>query len=154
QSYHRKRNRAVANEVDHPLKDVFRVVIKAHDEPAHHFHAVALNSIYRIKQAAPHVLLLLRLLEAVFVRSFYAEKDSAESRLTHAFEQLRVFGEVDARLGQKGKRPSVSLLPLGQLGQQRADVLLVADEVVVDDEHRSSPTRRSQGVELGQNLFV
>src|SRR5262249_35147382 len=86
QPNHREGNRTVADEVDHLLKDVLGVMVKAHYEPAHDFHPVALDAIYRIKQAPPHVLLLLRLLEAVFVRRFDAQEDPAEPGLSHSFE--------------------------------------------------------------------
>ena len=87
-------------------------------------------------------------------RGLDAQKRTVEPGLPHQVEQLVVFGEVDAGFGDESERTPVSLLPFRQMRQHKLDVFLVADEVVVDDEHRSPPTRLLQHIELRKHLLV
>src|ERR1700687_1179827 len=49
---------------------------------------------------------------------------------------------------------TVPFLPGGQFRQQSSDILLIADEIIVDDENRSAPAKILQYVELRQHLVV
>jgi hypothetical protein len=64
----------------------------------------------------------------------------AEVRAVHQIEELRVVGEIDARLGGEAQRIAARFLPRNDQPEQGLRRLLVADEVVVDDE---------RGVEAG-----
>ena len=57
-----------------------------------------------------------------------------EVRLPHELQQLVVLRDVQRDLGHELDRVAVRLLPLGERLQQLLGLLLVADEVVVDDE--------------------
>ena len=53
---------------------------------------------------------------------------------TISSHQLGVVGQVERRLGEERQRIAVGSLPGDDVAQQRLDRLLVADQVVVDDE--------------------
>ena len=80
------------------------------------------------------VLRLVRLLQAGGARRLDADEDRGEVRLAHQLQQLVVLRDVERHLGHELDRIAVLLLPLGQRVQQLLGFLLVADEVVVDDE--------------------
>ena len=61
----------------------------------------------------------------------------------HQLHQLGVIGQVDRRLGEKRQRIAVPLLPGDHVAQHGLDGLLVADQVVIDDEDdRACPDLR------------
>ena len=43
---------------------------------------------------------------------------------------------------------------MGQLRQQLPDVLLIADEIVIDDKDGPSPSQRLERVEFGEHLLI
>src|SRR6185295_3881450 len=100
------------------------------------------------------VLTLLRFHQACLDRRLNTQEGAIESGLPHPLEQLRVFGEVDAGFGDKGKGTFVPFLPLGQVRQKFLYVLFVTDEIVVDNEDRSAPSSVTQCIELGEHLRI
>src|SRR6185503_6353242 len=83
---HRQGNCTVANKVDLPLEDVFRIMIKSDNEPSHHFHSITLDLLYRLQQVAA-ILSLLCFFQTLFDWRFDAEEHGAESRIAHRVEQ-------------------------------------------------------------------
>src|SRR6185312_13344889 len=139
QSHHREWNRTLADEVYLALEDVAAIIIKSNNEAGHDFHTIALNLLDRINHVAA-VLSLLSFLETKFVWRLNSEEDSAEARALHISKQRIVFGEIYARLRQKRKGMAVSLLPGGKLGKKRSHVFLIADEIIINDEHSAFPS--------------
>src|SRR5262245_24158616 len=154
QTDHRKRNRALPNKLNLPLKDVIRIVVESDDEARHHFHTVALYLSDGVEKVAPRVLPLLSLLEARLDRGLDAEKDAAEARAPHSVKQFIVLGEIHAGFGNKRERAPVTLRPLGQDREQPLDVALVADKVIVNDENRPAPADPKERVQLSQHLLI
>ena len=69
----------------------------------------------------------------------------------HQIEQLRIVGQIDAGLGRQVERIVVLFHPRDELFEQHFGFLLVADEVVIDDE-RGVETARRHLVGLGHQL--
>ena len=88
------------------------------------------------QRIAPEILELLRLLQRRVPRRLDADEHAAEVGPVHQLQQFGIVGQVDAGLGGQPQRIAVLLHPGDDLLQQRLGLLLVADEVVVDDERR------------------
>src|SRR5205807_6450512 len=86
QSHHREWNRALADEIDLPLKDIKWIVIKADDETSHDLHSVILNFLYGAEQFAA-VLRLLLFVQALLDRCFDADKDATKTSVAHTRKQ-------------------------------------------------------------------
>src|SRR6266403_3544871 len=136
-----------------------RVVYRAHNrfkadnKTSHDFHSVTLDPFYRVKQVAA-VLRLLSFLQAIFHRSLNAKKHPSEARLPHAFEQRFVVSQIYTGFSEEREGIVVPLLPIRQLRQQASNILFIADEVIVDDEHCAAPAEREQSIEFSQHLRV
>ena len=83
------------------------------------------------------VLELLGLAERLLVGALDADEGGDEVGLDHQLHQLGVVGQVDRGLGEEGQRIALPLLPGDHLAEHLLDRLLVADQVVVDDEDDS-----------------
>ena len=113
------------------------VVVETHDHAAPDLHAGVLDAVDLLEQRAARadVLELLGLAERLLVGALDADEDGDEVGLDHQLHQLGVVGQVDRRLGEEGQRVAV-LAPARRSTSRRTglDRLLVADQVVVDDE--------------------
>src|SRR5437016_663867 len=49
---------------------------------------------------------------------------------------------------------TVSFLPLSQIGQQLPYIFLIANEIVVDDEDCSTPSKISQRIKFSEHLLI
>ena len=142
--------RAVLDEADLPVEDPVVVVVEAHDHAAPDLHAGLLDAVHLLQQGAAgaDVLELLRLAERLLVGALDADERGDEVGPDHQLHQLGVVGQVDRGLGEEGQRVVVPLLPGDHVAEHRLDRLLVADQVVVDDEDDRHPGRADR-VELG-----
>ena len=70
----------------------------------------------------------------------------------HQVHQLRIVGQIDRRLGEERQIEVVALLPGDHVAEHFLDRLLVADQVVVDDEDQVD-ARCVDRVELGDDLL-
>jgi hypothetical protein len=80
--------------------------------------------------------------------------DHRESCFDHPVHQRIVLRQVDARFGKEVEGVAAFSLPGGDDGQQAHRLAPVADKVVVDQEHRASPAKLVQAVELAEHLSV
>src|SRR5260370_38012546 len=131
-----------------------RVIVEADDETAQLLHPIALHVHYRVYEIAASVLALLRLFQAFCDWRLDADKNLPESGGSHLPEQLIVVSEVHAGFGSKCERVLVAGRPFGQLGHQRADVFLVTDKIVVNDEDLAAPANPQHRVQFGENLLI
>ena len=71
---------------------------------------------------------------------------------THESHEFFIIGQIHARLSHELKWVVARLLPSDEFGQQLLYMSGIAYEVVVHDEHASSPPRPVERIQLGQNL--
>src|SRR3984885_16176017 len=69
-------------------------------------------------------------------------------------KQICLRGKGDGGLGLERERMVVLLLPYGQFARERQRLVMVADEIVIDDEDLVAPSQFAQGVELRDELRV
>ena len=67
-------------------------------------------------------------------RALDADEGRDEVGFDHQIHELRIVGQVDRRFREEGQRIAVALLPGDHVAEHLLDRLLVADQVVVDDE--------------------
>ena len=128
------------------------VVVEADDHAGLHLDAVRLDLADALDQVAAHVLRLLGLLQRRLPRALDADEDGGEVGGAQQLEQLVVLRDVQRDLGVEVHRVAVRLAPVGDRAQQLLGELLVADEVVVDEED----LRRAEAVallDLGHHLL-
>ena len=89
--------------------------------------------------AVRQVLDFFGLAQRVFVCRFDADKDALEIGLDHQLDHLVVLGEIDRGLGGQVERITAPFLPGDNVAQDRFDRLLVADQIVIDDEGAGLP---------------
>ena len=82
-----------------------------------------------------------------------SDEDAPESRPLHGRHERGVLGDVERGLRVELEGPAVALLPLLDAREDGADGLLVADEVVIDEEDASAEARRVDRVELRVHLL-
>ena len=90
--------------------------------------------------------------QTAFVRSLDAQEHAADARGPHQSQELGIVGQVERGFGGEVEWMAVRVAPLRNRRQQDFGARLVANEIVVDDEHSIAPARRVQLVELGQHL--
>ena len=155
---HRHRDAGLLDELDLGVEYLGAVAVEAEDEAAGDLDALALDRGDGVEQVvvvgAVGVLDLLGLEQRLRVRALDAEEGHGEAGVDHGVEQRLELGQVDAGLGIEVERIAALPLPVGDRGQQPERFLLVADEVVVDQEHRAAPAERVEAVELGDHLLV
>ena len=100
-------------------------------------------------QIAALVLALVAFGKARFFRSLDADKNLIERRRDHRAHELLVIGKVDRRLGIEPETAFASVPADERRKQFLAQRALVADEIVVDEEHRAAPAPLPQAVQLG-----
>ena len=152
-SHHRQRDPVVLNEAVLILEDLFVVTVEADDEAGVDVDAGCLDpGELGLERISPHVLKLLRLLERRHPRRLDADEDAAEVRPVEEIEELLVVGQIDARLGRQSERIVILLHPRHDQLEERLGLLLVANEVVIDDEGgvEAGP---AEIVELGDQLL-
>ena len=49
---------------------------------------------------------------------------------------------------------SIGLLPLSQFRHQPANILFVADEIVIDDKDRAAPAQTPKRIKFGEYLLI
>ena len=94
------------------------------------------------------VLDLFGLPQRRLVWRFDAHEHGRDIGVGHELHELVVFGEIDRGLGRERQRIAMRLLPGDDLAKHRLDGFLVADQIVVDDEH-GVLARGPQRLELG-----
>ena len=80
------------------------------------------------------------------------DEDLLETGADHEVAELGVVGQVGRRLGQESHLGAGPRSPVDELPQQRLGLLLVADEVVVDDEDHVLPSAQAEFFQLGDQL--
>ena len=93
-------------ELELAVEDGLVVAVEADDHPGVDFQAVRLDPVNPLDQAAPDVLVLLRLAEGFLVGALDADEDGDQAGLGHQPHQLVVLGQVERRLGEEGQRDS------------------------------------------------
>ena len=83
QPHHGQWNSALLDKLHLFVEDVLGIAVKAHDEPGHDLHAVALDAVYAVEEAATRILELLGLLQAFLHRGFDAQEDPGEAGVFH-----------------------------------------------------------------------
>ncbi len=112
-------------------------MIEADDHAAPHVDAAVLDAVNPFQQRAgvrPHVLELLGLFQGILVRRLDADEHALEVGEPHQLHQLLVLGEIERGFGEQRERIGAPLLPAYDVAQHRLDRLLVADQIVIDDE--------------------
>src|SRR6202047_2834931 len=107
-----------------------------------------------LRDVAPGVLLLLHLHERLWIRALDADENREEVRVLHRLQQLVVIGDIDRGFGRELERIVALFQPGFEPRQQRAEVLLVADEIVVDEIDMPAITVIVERLQLGENLIV
>ena len=150
---HRLGNPSLGQETALGVEDRRVVVVEAHDHAAPDLDPGALNPMHLLDHAAAgaDVLEFLCLAQRGLIGALDADEDGDDVGLDHQRHQLRIIGEVDGRFGEEGQGIAFLLLPVRQRAQHRLDGLLVADEVVVDDEDRAHSLTSQRG-HLGDDL--
>lgn len=141
------------DEVDLALKDVGGVAVEADDEAALDFEAGALDAFDVGNEVASDVLLFAAFGQRFLAGRFDADEDRFEAGVAHHFHEVGIIGEVDGGFGEEGHAAAGSL-PVDEGGEEFPhEVVLVADEVVVDEEDFALPAKLLEVVKFGDDLF-
>ena len=158
QADHRDGDARLLDESDLGVEDLRPVAVEAEDETAGDLDALALDGGDGVKEvvvvSALGVLELVCPAQRLGVGAFDAEKGHREAGRNHGIEHRLEPCQVDARLGVQVERVAALALPVGERVQQAQGFLLVADEVVVDQENGAAPAERVEAVKLGEHLRV
>ena len=148
---HRGDDAAHLDEIDLLLEDRGGVAVEADDEAALHLQAGALEPLDAFDQVAVAVLDLAAFRQAGLVRRFDADEDRVEARLRPSG---RSSSASSARLMETSVLNGMPILPSRHSDQRRQDLglqdLLVADEVVVDEEDVTAPAHGVQAVQFAR----
>src|SRR4029079_10585451 len=131
-------------------------MIEPDDHAAPDIEAMLLYAPHALEQGTgvwPHILQLFGFAERSLIRRLDADENALEIGEPHQLHQLLVLGKIQRSLGEQRQRVSPLLLPLHDVTQHRLDRLLVADQVVVDDED-DLQSSSLESFELGQNLLA
>src|SRR5215471_6209324 len=113
------------------------VVVEADDRAAPHENAGILDAVDLLQRRAVaigEVLDFLGFAQRFLIRRLNADEHRVDISVDQEPHHLLVLGEVDRCLGDKADRIAVRLLPPDDLAQNRLYRLLIADQIVVDDE--------------------
>ena len=105
-----------------------------------------------VEQIAVRVLHLVVGDEAGFVGGFDAEEDRGEAGVLEELQKFEIVGEIERSFGDEAEGIAVFPAPLDHGGEEFLGALLVADEVVVDDEDGVAPAGVAELVEFGEHL--
>ena len=81
----------------------------------------------------------------VLIGSFDADKNALKIGEPHQFHEFFILGKIERGLGEESERISPLLLPANNLAQDRLNGLLVADQIVIDDEN-DTEAREADGL--------
>src|SRR5581483_9100749 len=151
QADHRVGYAGALDELALALEDLRAVAVEADDESAPDVEPVREDTVDARDHVAAEVLSLPRFLERRGLRALDPEKDAPEAGVPHRRHERPVVGEVQRRFGVEVERPAASLLPGAKTRQERPHRLLVADEVV-DEEDAAAEAGRMDRVELRLDL--
>ena len=129
-------------------------VSKPTNEAGGHEHAVAVDLVDALGDVALGVLLLAHLHQGLGIRALDADEDGEEVRILHRLQHLVVVGEIDRGFGRELERIVVLLQPRLEPRHQGAQVLAVADEIVVDEIDMAAIAAVVERLQLGEDLVV
>ena len=143
---------APLDEVDLPLECCRGVMVEPDDEPSLHLQACVLQFSDIAGQVAIAILTLAAFIQARAIRGLDANKDLVEARPAHELHEFGIIRQINRHLGQQWCG-TVVLLPVRHGREQVVfDCTAMADQVVIDKEHRPVPARGLQGIEFPQHL--
>ncbi len=152
QPHHGGHDPALLDEVDLLLECGWGIVVEPDDEPALYLQPGALDPFHVRHQVAVQVLFLVALRQAVVVGGFHPDEDRIEPGLGHHVHQRLIVRNVDRDLGVE-RHPLLALAPFDQRRQQvAAQLLFIADQVVVHEKDRLPPAVLVQPVQLADDL--
>ena len=122
------------------------VVVEAKNHAAPHFDPGFLDAVHALDDRArrANILKFLGFSKGSLIGAFDADEDADDVGLHHQLQELRVLRQVERGLREEIEGIAVGTLIGDQLLEQDLDGLLVADEVVIDDEcdlHALGPQR-------------
>ena len=136
----------------HHIEDRWIVVIEADDHAAPDIDAVLLDAMHALEQCArvrPHVLMLLGLSsESSFGVSMPMKTFWKLARPISSISSSSSARSSEASV-KRVKRIGTLLLPADDVAQHGLDRLLVADQIVIDDEDDFNPARRKRQARPG-----
>ena len=152
--YHRQRNPRLRNELTLGCENARVVAVESDDHSAGDHETGRLDAVHLFQSgtaAIGQVLDFFGFAQCVLVWRFDADEYGVDVRLHHQLHQLLVFGEVDRCFGHEAQRIALRLLPDDNVAQNGFDRLLVADQIVIDDEGIVHPGR-DEAVHLCKHL--
>ncbi len=128
-------------------------MVETHDHAAPDFHTGVLDTVDFFQQGSSraHVLIFLGFAERVLTGALDPDERGDEVGLDHQVHQLGVVGQVDRGFGEETQFIVISFLPRDHVAKDLLDRLLVADQVVIDDEDEVH-ARLFYRFELGDHL--
>ena len=152
-AHHRVGNTGAGHELHDPVAGSSLFAVEADDEAGHHPQPAGRDLLHRLLQGAASVLQLAGRFQAGSIRSFDPQEHALEAAFGHQVHQLLIGGQIHRGLGGEAEGVAVLDLPLAQGWEQQLHVALVADEVVVHQEHRAAPAQVVEPLQLGDQLL-
>jgi hypothetical protein len=142
----------VLDEAELFVEHTLVVVVEADKESSLHDKPGFKDPVERgLDRIASNILDLARLQERFGPSRLNTDEYRAEVRLPHEIHEFRIVAKVDAHLSSATHGIPVPLLPRNHSSQQNLSLDLIADEIVVDEEHVAH-AEREQNVEFGKDL--
>ena len=117
-----------------------------------HENSSGVNPGHAVDQIAHSILFLLHGHQYFRIRRFHTKEDSDEVDLTHQCEKRGIIGKIDGGLCPELKWIAVPLLPIFELRKELADLLLIADKIIINEEYIAAMSGLIERIEFRQHL--
>src|SRR3984893_8928328 len=126
-----------------PFENVQAVMVETDDHSTPDLDPVGLDGVHLFYQAAlltAQVLQLARFTQRFLVGRFNADKDRTDICVVHEPQEFFIVCQIERSLRKKSHRIIMRLLPGDDFAENEFYRLLVADQIVVNDEDGVDPT--------------
>src|SRR3984893_6169566 len=131
------------DETDLPIENVQAVMVETDDHTTPDLEPVGLDGVHLFYQAAlltAQVLQLTRFTQRFLVGGFNADKDVTDICIVHEAHEFFIVCQIERSLRKKCHRIIMRLLPGDDFAENVFYRLLIADQIVINDEDATDPT--------------
>src|ERR1700736_2825785 len=138
-----------------PIENVQAVMVETDDHTTPDLEPVGLDGVHLFYNAAlltAQVLQLTRFTQRFLVGRFNADKDVTDICLVHEAHEFFIVCHIERSLRKKSHRIIMRLLPSDDFAENVFYRLLIADQIVINDEDAAEPTKTAKQLQFGNNL--
>src|SRR5262245_27430960 len=130
------------DETDLPIENVGAIMVETDDHPAPDLEPLGLYGVHFFYYAAllaAQVLRLTRFTQRFLVGRFNADKDVSDICVVHKAHEFFIICQIKRSLREKSHCIIMRLLPGDDFAENEFYRLLIADQIVINDEDTADP---------------